>query len=259
MLCSAPKGGEVVVKAMSKHTVRQDWVDNEARAGNILKNKALVKYRESFDDDHFNYIVLDTIKGEDLWQFMNSRGWAPLSEKEAKGIFTQVLRSVELCHEAGIAHKDVKLENVMINKKWKTTLIDFGFCEFVEPNQLSKRFDGTLDYMPPEMLLRQEFNPFKADVFALGIFLYILLVGCFPWDLKRRCRIISNGGMPTVDWSMPGTPANLSVSVKNLIEKMLEPQPSERTSLPGVSTHPWVKPKTGFNLNFWQVLPTKSS
>jgi len=254
MVCSNSKGAPVVIKSMNKASVRDDWVANEVRAGSLLKHKGLVKFKEHLEDEKNNYIVLDMVKGDDLWQFMCNRNWQPLPEKEARGIFNQILKSVEYCHDMGVAHKDVKLENIMINKRGQTTLIDFGFCEFAFYSKLSSRYDGTLDYMPPEMLLRQPFNPYKADVFALGVLLFILLTGFFPFELKKRCRILSNGGLPFVDWTMPGIP-QISNSVKDLLEKMLEPHPDRRITLPGITVHSWIKPRNPLNL--WQVLPVK--
>jgi len=220
---SGPKATPVVVKAMSKSSVKQEWVDNEVKAGSLLRCKGVVKMRESFQDSTHNYIVQELVKGDDFWQFMQNRNWKPLSEKEARNVFHQLAKSLEYCHEMGVAHKDVKLENIVIDKKWKTTLIDFGFCEFGSVGTLSSRFDGTLDYMAPEMLLRSPFNPFKADVFALGVMLFVLLTGNFPWGFKQRYRILAKGGLPCID-SMLGK-HDLSVCAKDLLSKMLQPVP----------------------------------
>jgi len=251
MVCLNNKGIEVVIKSMLKNSVRQDWVDNEVRAGGSLSHKGLVRFKEHIEDTQYNHIILDMVKGEDLWQFMNNRNWNPLPEKESRKIFSRILKSIDYCHTMGLAHKDIKLENVMINKKSKTTLIDFGFCEFSMLTKLSRRFDGTLDYMPPEMLLRRPFNPYKADVFALGVLLFVLLTGFFPWELKQRCKILSTGGSPVIDWTMPGIPP-LSESVKNLIDSMVHPNPEQRFMLTYVSTHPWVKSRA-----IWQILPNR--
>jgi len=246
--CSIP----VVIKSMNKNSVRQDWVDNEVKAGLLLRNKSLVKFRDYFQDETHNYIVLDMVKGDDMWQFMQNRAWQPLTEKETKPIFKQIVKSIEYCHQMGVAHKDIKLENVMIDKKGKTTLIDFGFCEFASFVKLSTRYDGTLDYMPPEELLRHPFSPYKADVFALGVLLFILLTGFFPFELKKRCRQMSKGIKPQVDWKMDGLPS-LSESVRDLLEKMLEPASDKRIDLQTLTNHPWMKRRYYFDL--WQALP----
>lgn len=251
MVASNSRANSVVIKSMNKNSVRQDWVDNEVKAGLLLRHKSLVKFREYFHDETHNYIVLDTVKGDDMWQFMQNREWKPLSEREAKPIFKQIVKSIEYCHDMGVAHKDIKLENVMIDKKGKTTLIDFGFCEFASFVKLSTRYDGTLDYMPPEELLRHPFSPYKADSFALGVLLFILLTGFFPFDLKKRCRALGKGIQPQVDWKMEGIPP-LSDCVKDLLEKMLEPSSGKRIGLHTIANHTWMK-RRYFDL--WQALP----
>jgi len=251
VIAKDPNGHEIVVKSMGKKTTKQHWVENEVKAGALLRRKNLVRFREHKEDALNHYVMLDVVKGEDLWHFMCKRHWKPLTEREASKVFKGVLKSVEYCHEMGVAHKDVKLENVMIDFKQRTTLIDFGFCEFSFFTKLSHRFDGTLDYMPPEMLQRHPFNPFKADVFALGVLLFILLTGSFPFELEHRCKMISKGMAPFVDWT--STPP-LSASVKLLVEGMLHPSQEKRMALSGVLRHPWIKPHSRF-YNFWQVLP----
>jgi serine/threonine protein kinase len=231
---------QVVIKAMTKDDVKPEWVQNERRAGLLLKQKGLVKYVDSWEDAEHDYLVVDYVKGDDLWQFLQNRNWKPLTEKEARLVVKQVAKAIKYCHSNGVAHKDIKLENVMIDKKLHTTLIDFGFCEFIRDNHLSKRFDGTLDYMPPEELLRMPFDPFKADVFALGVVLYILVTGSFPFEWKKRCRQMAKGQIPRVNWTQPDLPQP-SQALKQLLEGMLETSSHARLSLDDVLQHPWMK------------------
>jgi len=241
MLCTCEKGSHhVVVKAMKKKDVKEEWIQNETRAGEILRHKGICKFKECFEDEGYKYIVLCYVKGEDLWQFMENRHWKPLSERDARLILRQIAKSLQFCHESGVAHKDIKLENVMIDKKMHTTLIDFGFCEICNGKKLSKRFDGTLDYMPPEELLHIPFDPFKADVFALGVLLYVLLTGTFPFDWKARYKSLSRGKIPCLNWNAKNIPA-LSESVMELVDGMLAPSPDERLNLEECLSHPWMK------------------
>jgi len=240
LLCSCKSGTHhVVVKAMKKEKTKSEWVENEARAGEVLHHKGICKLKECYEDGCYQYIVTEYIKGCDLWEFMESRHWKPLTEKETRQIMKQIVNTLLYCHKHGVAHKDVKLENVIVDKKLHTTLIDFGFCEFTH-HQFSNRFEGTPDYMAPEQILHVPYDPYKVDVFSLGVLLYVLTTGDFPFSFEDTCRRISCGQIPEVDWNSQCL-SHLSTSVKELLAAMLRPCPNERITLEECSHHPWLK------------------
>jgi serine/threonine protein kinase len=226
---------------MPKKDVEPRWVANEVRAGEMLKNKkGIVKYREHFEDEDNDYLVADYVKGQDLFVFMQKRDFKPLDERETRRIIKSLTKSLLYCHKKGVAHKDIKLENICIDRRLRTTLIDFGFCEFSHPDQKSTRWDGTPEYASPEILLNLPFDNQRSDVYSLGVVVFILLTGLFPFELKKRCKILQQGGKPKVDWSKDYYPM-LSESAQDLIDKMLETDPDKRLDLEGVIDSPWMK------------------
>lgn len=239
-LAITTRGSPVVLKKMRKGEVEQRWIINEVKAGQVLKeNKSIVQIREHFEDETHLYVVADYVKGEDLFVFMQKREFKPLSEKQTKRIIRKLAKTLQYCHKKGIAHKDVKLENICLDRKNRPVLIDFGFCEFSAPNQKSTRWDGTPEYASPEVLLNLPFDTQKADVYSLGVVLFILLTGLFPFELKKRCKMLQRGGKPKVDWTKDYYPY-LSATVKHLLDKMLEADPDKRITLQGVLNHPWM-------------------
>lgn len=95
---------------------------------------------------------------------------------------TQLAHTLEYLHSRGIAHRDVKLENILIDKKTLgIKLIDFGFAIKATGPSARSSLIGTPSYLPPEMISSKEYDPFKADVWALGILFYFLCVGYFPF------------------------------------------------------------------------------
>jgi len=199
-----------------------------------------LKFREHFEDDNHDYVVSDYVDGQDLFTFIQNRDFKPLKEREARSIIRQVTHSLYVCHKKGVAHKDIKLENICIDKHLRTTLIDFGFCEFSPCGHLSTRWDGTPEYASPEVLLNMPFSPPKSDVYSLGVVLFTLVTGMFPFDHHSRCKLLKKGQKPEVDWTMKYLPV-LSRDAKNLLDKMLESDPDVRISIKQVLKHKWMK------------------
>lgn len=239
-LATSIRGSPVVIKKMQKKDVEQRWVTNELKAGEVLKNKkGIVKIREHYEDDTHTYLVADYVNGHDLFNFMQKRDFRPLTEKQTRKMARRIAQALAYCHQRGIAHKDIKLENICLDKHNRPVLIDFGFCEFSTPERKSTRWDGTPEYASPEVLLNLPFNTHKADVYSLGVVIFILLTGLFPFELRKRCKILQRGGKPKVDWSKEYYPL-LSNAAKDLINKMLETDPDKRISLQEVLQHPWM-------------------
>jgi len=165
-----------------------------------------------------------------------------LKERYARVIVKQLAKSLTCCHERGISHKDIKLENICINRHLRTTLIDFGFCEFSPSGHISTRWDGTPEYASPEILLNLPFSTQKADVYSLGVVLFTIVTGVFPFDLKERCKILKQGGKPKVDWSKDYYP-KLSVPLMELLDGMLETDPEKRLTIEQLLDHRWMKKK----------------
>eukprot|EP01118_Nematostelium_gracile_P020197 TRINITY_DN9724_c0_g1_i1.p1 TRINITY_DN9724_c0_g1~~TRINITY_DN9724_c0_g1_i1.p1 ORF type:complete len:270 (-),score=81.24 TRINITY_DN9724_c0_g1_i1:46-855(-) len=234
------RGSPVVVKKMAKKEVDPVWVQNEVKAGSILKQKGLVSFREHISDEENDYVVLDYIKGKDLLEFMESRSFKPLSEKVVRKIAKRLMKSLRHCHEKGIIHKDLKLENVMIDQKMKPILIDFGFCEFAEPTEKSVKWVGTPDYAAPEIILKKPYSGYKADIYSSGVVIFSLLTGVLPFDLKKKCEILWAGKKPQVNWDEECLP-KLSSACKELINGMLEADPDIRLDVNGVLNSKWMK------------------
>jgi len=244
-LAMSMRGSPVVVKKMSKTEVDPSWVKNEVRAGSVLKQKGLVKFREHLEDELHDYVIVDYVKGKDLLEYMEDRKFKPLSEKSARKVIKQLLKALQHCHKLGITHKDLKLENVMVDKKLRTTLIDFGFCEFASHGEKSSKWVGTPDYAAPEIILKHPYSSYKADVYSAGVVLFSLLTGVLPFDLKKKCEILWSGQKPVVSWEEECLP-NLSKSAKSLLDKMLEADPDLRPDLEAVLSHKWMKKKNLF-------------
>jgi len=234
---------EVVIKKIPKDVSNSVEVAKEIEAGKLLNHKSISKFREHFSNDENDFLVFDRVYGSDLFNIIDKRGFIPFPENEAKKIFKQILKAVMYSHENNIVHRDLKLENILMNPAGKITVIDFGLCDIVKKGNQSERFCGSIDYVAPEVLSRKSYDGFLADAFSLGVVLYTLLFAEFPFVAKDRLAAIKKGTpLPIPAFSdIKMKKWKVNPLSKELIIKMLRPTPENRLSLNEVRLHPWLR------------------
>ena len=105
-----------------------------------------------------------------------------IPEKDVRFIFKQIVEGINYLHSNNFIHRDIKLENILIDKKNKQIkIIDFGFSVCVQSDKKLCMFCGTPSYMAPEIVSKQDYNGKFVDIWALGILLYTMLCGKFPF------------------------------------------------------------------------------
>lgn len=163
--------------------------------------------------------------------FLQQKRDGRLEEHEIKPIFKQIVKAISYCHQHNIAHRDIKLENILIINKKQVKLIDFGFSINLKHKGRLNLFCGTPSYMPPEIVSKVSYYGKPADIWALGILLYKMLAGYFPFkgrndrDLFRK---IKQGNF--------SFPKNISDDLKELLRSLLKVAPSERITAKEVSS-----------------------
>lgn len=116
-----------------------------------------------------------------------------IPEKEVRFIFKQLTEGIHYLHSNSYVHRDIKLENILIDKKNKTIkIIDFGFSVSVQPDKKLCMFCGTPSYMAPEIVSKQEYNGKFVDIWAMGILLFTMLCGKFPFKGYFYRKNLSN-------------------------------------------------------------------
>lgn len=127
------------------------------------------------------HIVMDLAEGVILSQYYKSLKDQKLNEPEAIKIFSQIVDAVGYLHKHGIFHRDLKTENVMIDSSKKIKIIDFGFSVKADTMQRLNLFCGTPNYMSPEIILKKDYYGGPCDVWALGVMLFVICAGYFPF------------------------------------------------------------------------------
>ena len=153
-----------------------------------LNHPNITKILEMFEDEKYFMIIMEYINGGNLFSFVKKR--RKLSEKTAKFLFRQIIQGIKYIHEQNIVHRDIKLENLLIDLNNNVKICDFGIGRKIEnKNQLLHDQCGTLMYMAPEILLSSKekgYEPFPVDIWSSGISLYIMLSGTLPFNYKNK-------------------------------------------------------------------------
>jgi serine/threonine protein kinase len=238
-LAVTKKGQKVVIKTIDKGSVSPKLIAKEIEAGKKLHHKGLVQFLESFENDTNVFIVLDYIDGVNMFTWMNEREFASIPEKEARKMTKQLAEALAYIHSKGIVHRDLKLENIVITKKGRVKIIDFGLCDIVSDEKSCEGWVGSPDYVAPEILLRKDYSGQKADIWSLGTLLYIFLFSEIPFVREERYNQLSKSGHhPAIEW--PAEPKlHVSETAKDLIKSMLREDPFIRISIKEVLSHKW--------------------
>jgi serine/threonine protein kinase len=126
-------------------------------------------------------LIMEFVKGVSLLSFLKSKPDRKIVEIDCKYIFTQIMWGIDYLHSQNVYHRDIKLENIIIDEKNNIKIIDFGFVTSEPKNKPLNFFCGTPSYMPPEIVLKKDYFGCQADIWSIGILLFTLLCGSFPF------------------------------------------------------------------------------
>lgn len=174
---------KVALKIINKKTAPKDFLDKflprELEVIQKLNHKSIVAAYEIINIGQKVYISLEWAGHGDLLQYVRLKG--NLKETEARRMFTELLGAIEYIHKHNIVHRDLKCENILLSKKNAIKLADFGFARTLVPPQLSKTFCGSAAYAAPELLQGIPYVGTCADVWSLGVILYIMVCSAMPY------------------------------------------------------------------------------
>ncbi|XP_037491427.1 serine/threonine-protein kinase SRK2I [Jatropha curcas] len=164
------------------------------------------------------------------------------SEDEARFFFQQLISGVSYCHAMQVCHRDLKLENTLLDGSQapRLKICDFGYSKSSVLHSQPKSTVGTPAYIAPEVLLRQEYDGKIADVWSCGVTLYVMLVGAYPFedpdepkDFRKTIQRILN-----VQYSIPDM-VRISPECCDLISRIFVFDPAARITIPQIKNHDW--------------------
>lgn len=259
----APPHRFIAIKQLYKHCVESGrTLDGRAVRENPMQEIAVLALMG--DPGHVNvmrllhfledaerlYLVIEFLDGGELFGQVSAHGHA--SEEAARRYMWQVILGTRFMHARGIAHRDISLENAMLSSEpapQTVKLIDFGLAVPIPRDGSLIRPDmrvGKERYMPPEIWGLQPYNPVQGDVWTLGISVYVLLFGVYPYQAPSAVHCpyfaqIATGGLVAMlrSWNYHERVSDAALS---FLEFVLQADPVRRPSLDAMLMHAWFAP-----------------
>ena len=193
------------------------------------------------------YIVMEFVQGGLLFDLCQTMG--AMGEDAGRFFLSQMLDSLDYMHGKRVVHRDLKLENILIDDQLNLKVADFGFACYKSIDTL-KSYRGTMTYMAPEIKEGKQYKGTEVDVFSIGVILFIIVQGIFPFKEARKeeyfYNLLLQGKIDTYFQKVNG--GNLSAEFKDLILKFFAYDGKNRPTIEQIKNHPWMK-HTGYNEN----------
>lgn len=205
-----------------------------------LRHPNIIRFKEVLLTTTHLAIIMEYAAGGELFERICSAG--RFSEDEARYFFQQLISGVSYCHFMQICHRDLKLENTLLdgNPAPRLKICDFGYSKSSLLHSRPKSTVGTPAYIAPEVLSRREYDGKLADVWSCGVTLYVMLVGAYPFedpdDPKNFRKTI--GRIVSVQYKIPDH-VHISQDCKQLLSRIFVPNPIKRISISEIKKHPW--------------------
>ena len=230
----------VAIKTYEKYkltdTRKKSGLKREIQILKMLDHPNTIKLYEVIDSVKNINLIMEFIGGLSLHTYMKKQALKRFEDSEAKSIFKQIVEAVNYCHSLNIVHRDIKLENVLIDKNKNIKVIDFGFSTISHKSQMCKLFCGTPSYMAPEIVKNLDYIGQFADIWALGILLFAMLCGTMPFKGKNDRELFKNIGFGKIVF-----PEHVDSSAQLLIKKILKNNPLERIACEDILNEQWLQ------------------
>jgi len=261
----------LAVKRIDTRRMRKDAILKECQILEVLNHINIISVKNhgygdgdssKQQDGHYYFIFMELAGGGELFDQVIDRGANAMNEKVARDFFKQLVEGVAYCHLAGVAHRDLKLENVLLNEKGQVKVIDFGLSH-VYPRTAQGNIDrttqlrdicGSKSYAAPEVLGGKGYDGYAADMWSLGVCLFAMLSGFFPLDeasnndwrygkLVQAQMARKSTTAVVYSWYKRST-NHLSREVVHLLDGLLNVDPRQRLTMGDLRMHPWVQGTT---------------
>ncbi|XP_025894192.1 hormonally up-regulated neu tumor-associated kinase-like [Nothoprocta perdicaria] len=239
-----PTGEKVAIKVIDKKKAKQDSyilknMKREPRIHQMIKHPNVVQLYETLETDNSYYMVMELCLGGDLMDRICDRN--RLAEREVRRYTRQILSAVEYLHCHGIVHRDLKIENFLLDENNNIKIVDFGLSNTAKFAGLSQELlntqCGSPAYAAPELLAHRKYGP-KVDVWSIGVSMFAMLTGTLPFivepfNIKQLHQKMVIGEISPI-------PSDISPGAVNFMQSLLEPDPAKRPEVKEAMKDTWL-------------------
>ncbi|XP_005799928.1 NUAK family SNF1-like kinase 2 [Xiphophorus maculatus] len=229
-------GRLVAVKSIRKEKIKdeQDLVHirREIEIMSSLCHPHIITIYEVFENKDKIVIVMEYASQGDLYDYICDK--KNLSEYEARHFFRQIVSAVHYCHQNGIVHRDLKLENILLDGNGNVKIADFGLSNLYHSDEYLQTFCGSPLYASPEIVNGRPYRGPEVDTWSLGVLLYTLVHGTMPFDGLNHKILVQQ--ISTGNYRKPSKPSDAC----GLIRWMLMVNPERRATIVEVAGHWWL-------------------
>lgn len=235
-------------KEFEKEVARDKRTIREGALGRLLFHPHICRLYEMVPMTNHYYMLFEYVEGGQLLDYIVSHG--SLNEKYARKFARGIALALDYCHKNNVVHRDLKIENIMINQKGEIKIIDFGLSNLYVPHGLLKTYCGSLYFAAPELLSAKPYIGPEVDIWSLGVVLYVLVCGKVPFDDPHVSVLHEKIKKGNVQY-----PSFISKECVSLLSRMLVVDPTKRASLQEVILHPWMN--KGFDFIVPNYMPKR--
>lgn len=230
-------GERVAVKIMDKKQLAEDLprIHLEIEALKALTHQHICRLYQVVENEQKIFLIMEYCPGGELFDYIVEKD--RLDEDEARLFFRQIVSAIAYIHDQGYAHRDLKPENLLLDEEQNLKLIDFGLCARPKGGMASQLETccGSPAYAAPELIGGKNYLGSEADIWSMGVLLYALLCGFLPFDddnVGQLYKKIQAGIYEKPDW--------LSASSLDLLDNLLQVNPSRRATIKEILSHSWL-------------------
>jgi serine/threonine protein kinase len=189
-----------------------------------IKHKNVVRLFEYFETDKHLLFVIELCAGGDLLNYVRRR--RRLKEDVAKCLFKQIIESLAYIHKKNILHRDIKLDNILLDSEGQVKICDFGVGKIVKKGEKMTEQCGTPAYIAPEILRDQGYYGFAVDIWSAGVVLYAMLYGTVPFKASNMSEL-----QKIIMKAKYSLREDISVEARELLKGMMEKDPAKRLTI----------------------------
>lgn len=232
---------KVALKIINKKTAPKDFLEKflprEIEVMKKIKHPNLIRMFELFQISNKLYFVLEWAGHGDLLQYVRLCG--PLKEESCRQFFHQLCVGVQYLHDSGVVHRDLKCENILLTKKQVVKIADFGFARLIGATDVSKTYCGSAAYAAPELLQGIPYQGPIADLWSLGVILYIMACASMPFRDSSIKVLLKDQKEPL---HIPSSQIkDFSPTLKDLLSKTMAFDLIKRYNMSKMMNHAWYK------------------